>query len=327
MEVLYTAINKQGGRRKRKMSTAKEAAVAGEEGTEVVGPAEENIIVFDTTEPPVFSDSSVFSKSIVRSDRQKVASTLKESPEAESGEESSFVVIEDSASFALSTISTEGSAMFLMTEEGLQDDLAKKKSRAYSKCEHGRQKAYCKDCGGCRICVHGRQKPTCKDCGGVMICEHLRVRSRCKDCGGTSICEHKRLRANCKECKGKGICEHGRQRTKCADCIGDKICSHGVRKASCELCRGEFTACDHGAKKSSCKLCQTARKCQHGRCKSTCKVRNICFTGGCLHSILRNVKAPVLVSTASQGHCVKSAARQFRRSQSRCVRLSSWTSS
>jgi hypothetical protein len=183
MEVLYTAINKQGGRRKRKMSTAKEAAVAGEEGTEVVGPAEENIIVFDTTEPPVFSDSSVFSKSIVRSDRQKVASTLKESPEAESGEESSFVVIEDSASVAPSTISTaevkakkvytapvaedrvqiaEGSAMFLMTEEGLQDDLAKKKSRAYSKCEHGRQKAYCKDCGGSRICTHGRQIATCK---------------------------------------------------------------------------------------------------------------------------------------------------------------------
>jgi hypothetical protein len=32
------------------------------------------------------------------------------------------------------------------------------------KCEHGRQKYSCKDCGGAGICQHGRKRSTCKDC-------------------------------------------------------------------------------------------------------------------------------------------------------------------
>ena len=42
-------------------------------------------------------------------------------------------------------------------------------------------------------------------------CEHGRVRSQCKECGGASICEHGRVRSTCKECGGASICEHGRR--------------------------------------------------------------------------------------------------------------------
>ena len=33
-------------------------------------------------------------------------------------------------------------------------------------------------------CSHGRQRYFCKECGGGGICEHGRRRSRCKECGG-----------------------------------------------------------------------------------------------------------------------------------------------
>ena len=35
-------------------------------------------------------------------------------------------------------------------------------------------------------CEHGRQRRNCKECGGSSICEHGRRRYRCKDCGGSS---------------------------------------------------------------------------------------------------------------------------------------------
>ena len=52
------------------------------------------------------------------------------------------------------------------------------------KCEHGRRRRYCKECGGSGICEHGWQHYSCKDCGGAGICEHGRQRYGCKDCGG-----------------------------------------------------------------------------------------------------------------------------------------------
>jgi mannitol-specific phosphotransferase system IIBC component len=75
-----------------------------------------------------------------------------------------------------------------------------KKSKEKNKCEHGRRRNRCKDCGGTSICEHDRIRSTCKDCGGASICEHNRIRSRCKDCGGGSICEHDRKRSQCKQC-------------------------------------------------------------------------------------------------------------------------------
>jgi shikimate 5-dehydrogenase len=40
------------------------------------------------------------------------------------------------------------------------------------KCEHGRLRNHCKDCGGSGICLHNRRRDYCKDCGGKQICEH-----------------------------------------------------------------------------------------------------------------------------------------------------------
>ena len=73
-----------------------------------------------------------------------------------------------------------------------------------TKCEHGRERSRCKDCGGSSICEHGRRRTQCKDCGGSSICEHGRQRSQCKDCGGGGICAHGRRRSGCKDCGGGG---------------------------------------------------------------------------------------------------------------------------
>ena len=51
------------------------------------------------------------------------------------------------------------------------------------KCEHGRRRTRCKECGGGSFCEHGRRRSYCKECGGSGICEHGRVRSVCKECG------------------------------------------------------------------------------------------------------------------------------------------------
>ena len=74
------------------------------------------------------------------------------------------------------------------------------------KCEHGREKSRCKECGGSGICEHGRQKRICKQCGGNGICEHGREKSRCKECGGSGICEHGRNKKICKKCGGSALC-------------------------------------------------------------------------------------------------------------------------
>ena len=62
--------------------------------------------------------------------------------------------------------------------------------------------------------------------GGVVKrkrCEHGRERSRCKDCGGSGICEHGRQRSRCKDCRGSSICEHGKQRYACKECKSRRL--------------------------------------------------------------------------------------------------------
>lgn len=54
--------------------------------------------------------------------------------------------------------------------------------RVRSKCEHGKQKTQCKECGGGSMCEHGTRRTQCKACVGGSICEHKRVRSHCKTC-------------------------------------------------------------------------------------------------------------------------------------------------
>jgi hypothetical protein len=95
-------------------------------------------------------------------------------------------------------------------------EAAKKAPRApRTKCEHGRQKNRCKDCGT-GYCQHGRQEQQCMDCGTGQ-CHHGRRKSRCMDCGAGQ-CHHGRRKSQCKDC-GTGYCQqHGRRKSQCKDC-------------------------------------------------------------------------------------------------------------
>jgi hypothetical protein len=105
------------------------------------------------------------------------------------------------------------------------------------RCDHNRERRYCKECGGSQICQHNRVRAQCKDCGGSAICEHKRQRATCKDCGGSQICEHGRVRYQCRHCGGTGMCQHGKMRSSCADCDGTSTCEHGKRKSRCRICK------------------------------------------------------------------------------------------
>ena len=99
----------------------------------------------------------------------------------------------------------------------------KRAPRTKGPCEHGVK--YRSKCKVCRKCEHGRNRYNCKECGGGSICEHGRIRSQCKECGGSAICEHGRVRSTCKECGGGAICEHGRRRSDCKECGGQEYAS------------------------------------------------------------------------------------------------------
>ena len=111
-----------------------------------------------------------------------------------------------------------------------------KKPRQRTKCEHGRQRSKCKDCGRGHICEHNRRRSTCKDCDGDHICEHNKIKSQCKDCGGSQICEHSKIKSRCKDCGGGGICEHNRRRLLCKDCGGGHVCEHNKERSACSAC-------------------------------------------------------------------------------------------
>jgi hypothetical protein len=137
-------------------------------------------------------------------------------------------------------------------------------------CPHGRIKHTCTDCGGSGICPHGRRKSECKDCGGSRICTHGKRQSRCKECGGSEICPHGREKRTCKECGGSDICPHGREKRRCKECGGSAICPHGREKRMCRECGGS-AICPHGRRKLECRECGGSAICPHGRIKYTCK--------------------------------------------------------
>ena len=138
------------------------------------------------------------------------------------------------------------------------------------KCEHGREKYRCKQCGGSQICEHGRHKSQCKECDGKAFCEHGKRKTDCRECGGTSICEHGRIKQTCRNCNGKAFCEHDKRKQQCRECGGTSICEHGKRKTLCKECYGS-EICEHGKQKSHCKVCVGSQICEHGRTKSSCK--------------------------------------------------------
>ena len=144
------------------------------------------------------------------------------------------------------------------------------KNKEKYKCEHGRQKSICRDCGGCGICEHGREKSKCRECGGSQICEHDRQKSQCRDCGGSQICEHDRQKSKCRDCGGSQICQHGRLKSQCRDCGGSRICEHNRIKSTCRDCGGS-QICEHERRKSKCRDCGGGSICEHGRRKSECR--------------------------------------------------------
>jgi hypothetical protein len=95
-------------------------------------------------------------------------------------------------------------------------DFDVKKGIRYKTCNRCREKA--KANYEAKKCEHGRSKPQCIDCGGSAICEHRCRKSKCKKCGGSEICTHQKRRANCVDCGGSEICEHKRQRAYCKQC-------------------------------------------------------------------------------------------------------------
>ena len=138
------------------------------------------------------------------------------------------------------------------------------------KCEHGKQKSRCKECGGSAFCEHGKWKSHCKECGGSLFCEHEKRKSRCNECGGSAFCEHGKHKSSCRYCCGSAFCEHGKRKSICKECGGSGICEHGRQKSHCKEC-GSSSFCQHEKQKSKCKECGGSAFCEHGKEKSKCK--------------------------------------------------------
>lgn len=143
--------------------------------------------------------------------------------------------------------------------------------RESHKCEHGKRKTYCKDCGGSSICKHNKEKSKCRECGGSAFCEHNKRKVICKECKGVSICEHNRTKSHCKECKGISVCLHNKIKSKCKDCKGGSICEHNLAKYSCKECNGNGI-CKHSIEKTFCIECGGGSLCKHK--KRNCKECN-----------------------------------------------------
>ncbi len=151
-------------------------------------------------------------------------------------------------------------------------------------CEHDKRRSDCRECGGGSICEHDRQRSHCRECGGGSICEHDRIRSNCRECGGGSICEHDRLQNYCRECGGTGICKHNKRKTRCKECGGIDLCKHDIHKAICRECDGR-EICKHNIHRTYCKECGGGSLCKHDIRKFSCKE---CGGGGiCKHNKIK----------------------------------------
>ena len=151
--------------------------------------------------------------------------------------------------------------------------LKDKQDREKTKCEHGKQKYFCKICKGQGVCVHNKSVYDCNICkGGNNICEHDRRKSKCKICKGQDICDHDKIKQTCRLCQGSDFCEHDRRKSRCKICKGGSICVHGKRKYICSICGGKGI-CIHNKIKNNCSICSNGnRKCEHNTNKYTCRL-------------------------------------------------------
>ena len=143
-----------------------------------------------------------------------------------------------------------------------------------TKCEHGKNKYFCKECGGSQICIHSKNKAKCKECGGSQICIHNKQKSNCKECKGSGICIHNKQKYICVECNGNGICKHKLRKTLCDECCGSGLCIHKKQKELCKDCGNTYEyLCQHNKNKYKCKDCGNTYEylCQHNKNKYYCK--------------------------------------------------------
>jgi hypothetical protein len=124
---------------------------------------------------------------------------------------------------------------------------AKKRAKKRVKCDHGRDKRFCRECGGSGICPHGKLKQRCRECGGSALCTHGRMKRTCRECGGSAVCVHGKRKERCKQCGGSALCTHGRIKRTCRECGGSAICVHGKRKERCKDCLGKAQLAGSGA--------------------------------------------------------------------------------
>lgn len=147
-------------------------------------------------------------------------------------EEMSLEVVEDGDKLAQSSTVT-----CLVTKKG-----------KHIRCEHFREKRYCKECKGCKICEHDKIRNKCRVCSMVKLssgkmvvsgsfCDHGKRKGYCKDCSPGQLCEHGRQRYTCKECKGTQICEHQIQKAYCKQCKGNQLCEHLKNRRICKMCK------------------------------------------------------------------------------------------
>jgi hypothetical protein len=169
------------------------------------------------------------------------------------------------------------------TSENIIIEQNEKKPRKVTKCEHGKRKSRCVDCGGSEICEHKKIKGGCRECKGSSFCEHDRQRSRCKECRGNGLCIHDRCKSRCKECGGSSICEHNKIKAQCIKCNGSQICTHKKVKTRCVECNGSQT-CEHKKIKSRCVECNGSYICEHSKRKDRCKT---CGNSFCEHKKYR----------------------------------------
>ena len=140
-----------------------------------------------------------------------------------------------------------------------------------NKCQHGKRKYRCKECGGSEICQHKKRKTRCIECGGSEICQHDKRKEQCIQCNGSQICIHKKQKHTCIECGGSEICEHRNRKTRCIECGGSEICEHRNRKTRCKLCCGS-EICEHKKRKTRCRDCGGSQYCCHDKNKDFCKI-------------------------------------------------------
>jgi len=158
--------------------------------------------------------------------------------------------------------------------------MSTKIKKQIKKCEHGKQKRYCKEgCGGSQICVHNIIKYNCKNCGNK-YCEHKKNKYNCKECKGSQICEHNIIKNICKVCNPNFYCIHNKDKRYCKECGSSSYCNHNKIKGQCKECKGS-QICEHNKRKSCCKECKGSQICEHNKSKYYCK---ICLgTSICIH--------------------------------------------